>query len=238
MVNNWKLIDHLFGATCPLCAAPGAAICGPCLDSLPFNRHACCRCALPLPADADDATLCTNCLRRTPRFDAVIAPLIYANPVNELIARLKYRRQLFVGRLLADVLAGFINRSLAFPQLLVPIPAGAGRLRSRGFNQASELALHLGSRCGIPVAPNLLRRNDGEQTQRGLGRRARRGNVLGAFECRQAPPAHVALVDDVMTTGATADEASRVLRRAGATRIEVWVVARTPGPGERATGRP
>jgi ComF family protein len=234
MVNNCKFFDHLFGATCPLCAAPGAAICTPCLDSLPFNRHACSRCALPLPAEA---TVCADCLRRPPRFDAVTAPWIYADPMDDLIARLKYRGQLFVGRLLADVLAGFVGQRDAFPQLLVPIPASAGRLRSRGFNQATELALRLGSRCGIPVAPNLLRRNDSDHTQRGLGRRARRGNVRGAFECRQAPPAHVALVDDVMTTGATADEASSVLRQAGATRIEVWVVARTPGPGERAMDR-
>jgi len=232
MVNNWTIIDQIFGATCPLCAAPGAAICPACQASLPLNSHACRQCALPLPVDAPQAMLCADCLRSPPRFDAVTAPLIYAHPIDDLIARLKYRRQLFVGRLLADVLAGFVTANDNLPELLVPVPAGAKRLRSRGFNQATEIARHLGSRCGIPIAPNLLRRNDSAHTQRGLGRRARRKNVHGVFECRRRPPAHVALVDDVMTTGATADEVSRVLRRAGAARIEVWVVARTPGPGE------
>lgn len=232
MVYKWKVLDHLFGATCPLCAAPGAAVCAACQDELPFNRHACRQCALPLPTDAPRATLCAGCLRNPPRFDTVTAPLVYAHPVDELIARLKYQGRLFIGPLLADVLAGAVAGSHPAPQLLVPVPASSGRLRSRGFNQAMELARHVGNRCGIPVAPNLLRRNDNTHTQRGLGRHARRGNVRGAFDCRQRPPAHVALVDDVMTTGATADEASRVLRRAGAKRVDVWVVARTPGPGE------
>ncbi|MCB1773969.1 MAG: ComF family protein [Gammaproteobacteria bacterium] len=231
MVNNWPIIDHLFGASCPLCAVPGAAICPACHANLPFNRHACRRCALPLPREAPPASLCAACLRDPPGFDAVTAPLLYTHPVDDLVARLKYRHELFVGRILADVLSGFVNTGRDMPDVLVPVAASANRLRSRGFNQAAEIARHLGKQCRLPVASDLLRRRDSAHTQRGLGRRARRGNIRGVFECRQQPPGHVALVDDVMTTGATANEASRVLRRAGATRIDVWVVARTPEPG-------
>ncbi len=228
MVNIWPIITQLIGGRCPLCGAPGSGLCAPCRDDLPYNAHACPRCALPLAARGDRPLLCADCQARPPAFDRARAPLIYDYPIDDLIAGLKYHHRLALGRDLADVLATAIDPNGALPRLLLPVPMHRRRLRERGFNQAAELAQHLSARLNIPWSTAYLRRSDDGAHQRGLDRGKRLRNIRGKFRCTGRLPASVALIDDVITTGATVDELSRVMRQAGAQTIEVWAVARTP----------
>jgi len=231
MVNIWHFFAQLSGAACPLCRVPGDGLCARCLDTLPRNDRSCNVCALPLPPGAPPETLCAECQLHRPSFDQVLAPLLYARPVDELIAGFKYHHRLPEGRILSDLLLQAAADRPNHPDLLLPVPIQAGRLRERGFNQAAEIARHLARGLGLRWSTTLLARVRDTGPQRGLARRQRRSNLRGAFTSLGDPPPHVALVDDVMTTGATAEELSRVLRRAGAGRIEVWAIARTPRSG-------
>jgi ComF family protein len=198
------------------------------LDALPRNPKPCPVCALPLPVPAAPGTLCADCQIRRPAFDRAVAPLLYLAPVDDLVSGFKYQHRLHLGRVLANAVAPTLLARPERPQLLLPIPSPARRLAERGFNQAAELACWLSRRLDIPWATDcLVRVVDGERQLR-AGRRQRRRNVRRAFAWRGAPPAHVAVVDDVVTTGATSDEAARVLKRAGVRTVEVWAVARTP----------
>lgn len=119
------------------------------------------------------------------------------------------------------------------PALLIPVPLHRTRLRERGYNQALVLARPLAQALGIPLRHDLLERTKATPPQTGLNAKARRRNLGGAFAIAPsiALPAHVALFDDVMTTGATLREATRVLLKAGVARVDVWALARAPTPG-------
>ena len=121
MVNIWPIIDHLAGGRCPLCNQPGQHLCAPCTAALPHNHHPCPRCALPLPADVPAGVYCAECQARTPAFDVVIAPLVYQTPVDELVVGFKYHRRLYLGPLLAGIVAAAARREAA----------GASRARPR-----------------------------------------------------------------------------------------------------------
>jgi ComF family protein len=184
---------------------------------------------LPLPNP--DTPLCGECIGMPPAFDAATIPFLYAPPVDALISQLKYRGELSVGRLLAGQLSTRVKARRL--DLLLPMPLHRTRLRHRGFNQAAELCRALSRETGVPWAPNRLRRVRAGDTQRGSSRQERRRNVRNAFRWSAATacPPRVALVDDVVTTGATARAAAACLKRAGARWVEVWAVARTPRGG-------
>jgi ComF family protein len=153
----------------------------------------------------------------------------YRFPANKLVQAFKFNRQLAAGRVLAGLMCRHIaNRDVPFPDALVPVPLHAWRQFRRGFNQSYELAACVGRTLGIPLQAAGLRRRRHTRAQSGLDRSQRRRNVRGAFQwvTRQPPRPHVALVDDVMTTGTTAAECARVLRRAGAQRVDIWLAAR------------
>lgn len=231
------LLDALFsgklrGGQAPLsrclaCGAPGTrGLCNPCFRSLPWNDHACPVCAGPLPLLP--TPVCGGCLRRPPPFDATYAAFQYAWPADRLLHQFKFGGRLATGRVLAMAFVDYLRmRSAPAPDLLVPVPLHRKRLARRGFNQAAELARVLGPALGVPVRPLALRRTRATVSQLGLGRRARRGNLRGAFQCT-TPLAdlHVGVVDDVVTTTATVSEIARSLRRAGVTRVSVYAVAR------------
>lgn len=237
MVNICVVFDQATGVACPLCGEPGAGLCDRCLHSLSYNGHGCPRCAAPLPETAPAGLWCADCQSRPPPFDRVIAPLLYLDPVDGLLAAFKYRRQLHLGQILADTCAGSIGASSRGVELLLPVPMQAGSLRERGFNQAAELARQLSQRLSIPWSPGCLIKRTGGAHQQALGRIQRQRNVRGTFECTCRLPRAVALIDDVVTTGATAGEASRMLKRAGTEYVEVWALARTPPKGWSGTGR-
>ena len=216
---------------CVLCAAPSHArmVCRDCLASLPLLRAHCLRCALPLPSPG----VCGRCLGSEPHFDGAFAAYEYRFPVDRLVQRFKYGGDLAIGRWLALELAQRV-RDEPRPQLLLPMPLTPARLRSRGFNQAAQIARVVAASLGVATRMRAVERVRESPSQSGLGRRARRANLRGAFRCR-APlrGSHVVLVDDVITTGASADAVCAVLKRAGAARVDVWALARTPEPGAR-----
>jgi len=222
----------MFPPRCRLCGtAPSAdaALCRACLDDLPWLGSCCCRCARPLPSGAD-SRLCGACLKRAPGFDAATALLHYHAPADYLIQRLKFSGELAVAPLLADLLAEKIAvRAMPLPDFLIPVPLHRVRLQERGFNQATELARRLGRRLAVPVDHRRCRRDRHTRPQSLTPAGLRRRNLRGAFSVTGELPrdAHVAIVDDVMTTGHTAEELARVLRRAGAACVEVWIVARS-----------
>lgn len=188
--------------------------------------HACTRCAQPLPADDP---VCGACLRRPPPLDRVIAAFDYGFPVDRLLPRFKFHRDLAAGALLGACLAT-ATVNAARPTALVPIPLHTARLRERGYDQALELARLLARRHDLPLRTDLLARVRATEPQSRLDAKARRRNLRHAFavHCLPDAPAHVVLVDDVMTTGATLHAAAHALRRAGVHRVDAWVCARVP----------
>ncbi len=215
---------------CLVCGEAGQArhdLCPACEAALPWNRIACPRCGLPLAAPAP---ACGACLRRPPVFDAVRAAFVYAAPLDRLLPRFKFHRDLAAGALLAGLMATALRAAppAPWPDALVPVPLHRGRLRARGYDQALELARPLARGCGVPLQAGVLRRRRATAAQSELDAAARRRNLRAAFAVHGTVPAHVALVDDVMTTGATLEAAARALRKAGAERVEAWVCARVP----------
>jgi len=222
-----RLLRRLFAGRCLVCAESGldgADLCAECRHGLPWMPHACLRCAHPLPGSD---TLCGTCLRRPPPLDQVIAAFEYRFPVDRLLPRLKFHRDLAAGALLGDALA-LATQDLLRPDALVPIPLHLARLRERGYDQALELARVLARRHALPLRAGLLCRTRATTAQSRLDAQARARNLRGAFAVRApgAVPRHVVLVDDVMTTGATLHAAARALRRAGVARVDAWVCAR------------
>jgi ComF family protein len=234
MVYNWiKIVQKVWQQPCLLCHAHTVnsnGLCAACRTALPSN-HQCCRiCALPLPATSTQKVRCGACQRRIPRFDGVFAPFLYEHPVSDLIVALKYHHRLAAGRVLGQLLTEHITRHTdALPDCVIPVPLHAHRLRERGFNQASELARAVTRDLELPLSLGSLHRIKETPAQAGLKRSLRLRNLADAFEYHdQTPPEHVAIVDDVVTTGATAEALARVLKRAGVAKVDIWAVARTP----------
>lgn len=172
-----------------------------------------------------------------PPFAATIAALVYAWPVDRLLQRMKYRGELaladWAGTIVAAAVRGRLDARVdgETPDRVVALPLARARQRERGFNQAHEIAERVARATGLPLV-SALERIAGGPPQAALPWSERRRNVRGAFAVRgEVRSARIALVDDVMTTGATLEEAAQALRRAGAAHVECWVVARTLPPG-------
>jgi ComF family protein len=222
-----RLQRAVFPLRCLLCDAPGVDdrdLCGGCAAALPRNDICCARCALPLKIAA---ALCGECLKREPPFASTFAPFEYGHPLDLLLVRLKFARGLAAGSVLARLVLDAIARHrIVLPQAIVPVPLHRRRLRERGYNQALELAKPVARGLGIPLC-EILSRTRATAAQSDLDAAARRRNLKGAFGIVASDlPAHVALIDDVMTTGTTVRECARTLRRAGVERVDVWAVAR------------
>lgn len=225
-----------------LCGALGwrhLDLCRGCLTDLPGLAPCCGRCALPLPAHVPDGLHCGACQRRAPPYDQAVAVFRYEGAVRWLIHEFKFRHRLALGRLLGHLLADTARWQAAasLPDLLLPVPLHPARLRERGYNQALEVARVAASQLGIGIDPNGIERVVATVPQLSLARAQRLVNVRGAFRLRRVPHGardprlagrHLAIVDDVVTTGATVGELARLLRRAGAARVDVWAIARTP----------
>lgn len=199
------------------------------MAELPRNTACCATCALPLPIATE---ACGHCQRKPPPWQRAWAPFRYGWPLDRLETRFKFGRDLAAGRLLT-ALWQRQGVPAELPQLIMPVPLHSGRLRERGYNQAWELAQELAAALKIASRCDLLQRTRATSAQTGLDAAARRRNVRGAFRLQAGAllPAHVALIDDVMTTGTTLTACAKVLRRAGAARVDVWALARVSAPG-------
>ncbi|MDE2626296.1 MAG: ComF family protein [Burkholderiales bacterium] len=220
---------------CAVCHGWGVQrVCAQCVRRFASVLPRCQRCALRVP---DGVVLCGACLTAPPPFAGALAAVDYAHPWDTLITHFKFHGALDLAPALARrLLEAFERSGLAAPSLLLPLPLSDARLRERGHNQAWELARRIGRALRCPADARLLLRVKDTPHQLALPPEQRAGNVHGAFavEPRRLGEMHgrrVTLVDDVMTTGATAAEASRTLLQAGASEVHVWVVARTPRPG-------
>ena len=225
----------LWPARCALCGQPGQQgldLCAPCEADFPLNDNVCEHCAEPLPREQSQPTLCGACLQRPPSFDACVAPFRYAFPVDRMIQRLKYGRELCHGRILGQLLARHLARRDTRPELVIPVPLAPRRYRERGFNQARELAAPLCRSLGLVLRSDLVMRHRETREQAGLDRKERSKNMRDAFALMSPLQArHIAIVDDVVTTGSTVNDLSKLLRNAGAEWIEVWAVARASRGG-------
>lgn len=221
-----RLCARILQPLCLVCGqrAPWPGLCAGCQADLPRVSARCQQCARPLPAPAT----CGACLRRPPPWTSARVAWSYAWPVDRLVQALKFQRRPQVAVALADGLARVRPAGPAWrPDALIPVPLHRWRLARRGYNQAHEIARVLGRLLDLRVCASALRRSRHTAAQSGLGARQRRRNLAGAFRVGRARvPAHVALVDDVMTTGTTLAECARTLRRAGVARVDVWVAAR------------
>jgi ComF family protein len=234
--GRWRrLLGRAWPGHCLAClesGLPGRDLCAACLAALPWNRQACARCAIPLPGRPGapgEELVCGNCLQHPSPLQATRAAFIYGAPLDRLLPRFKFHHDLAAGRLLAQLMAHAFAGSER-PQALLPIPLHRARLRSRGYDQALELAKPLSRALCLPLLHDALVRTRATAQQSKLDAAQRRRNLRKAFvvDPRNALPAHVVLVDDVMTTGATLHAAADALRRAGIARVDAWVCARVP----------
>jgi ComF family protein len=231
MIGWFRALDRLrcariWPAHCLACGEAGAAegLCPACRHALPWNRSACLQCALPLPVPA---AACGHCQRRPPPLTVAHAAFRYEAPLDRLLPRLKFHDDLAAGHLLGGLMAETLAGAER-PDALIPLPLHRSRLRSRGFDQTLELAKPLARALRIPLQDDALIRVRETAPQSRLDAPARRRNLRRAFAVNPhiALPSHVALIDDVMTTGATLHAAADALLRAGVARVDAWVCAR------------
>jgi ComF family protein len=182
--------------------------------------------------------VCGACLKDPPPCDSVLAAMDYGHPWDHLIARFKFNAALDLAPALASSLEqAWRDSGHPSPELLLPVPLANARLRERGYNQSWEIARRIASRLRCAADAHLLLRIKDTPHQLAFPIDRRAANVQGAFAVEPTRLAelrgrNVTVLDDVMTTGATAAEIARVLRQAGASQVHLWVVARTPAPGD------
>lgn len=205
------------------------AICAGCHGDLPhFASAHCPSCAIP----TTDGQVCGACLQHPPAYGRAVAAFSYAFPVDQLIQALKYQQRLSIAPLLGAGLAEAASKH-ARPDVLIPMPLHAARLRQRGFNHATEIAREVAMRLNLPLSLTSCERVRDTPPQVALAYDQRRRNVRDAFACHgNVAGKRVALIDDVMTTGTSLDELAKTLIKAGAREVEAWVVARTLPPAD------
>lgn len=225
----YTFLPHL----CPLCRMRSRTyLCEGCQRDLPRAQPCCDMCALPVTLGQ---ILCGDCLTSPKPYARSVCPLLYRNPVDHLMAQFKDHQPRTLGRallpFLLDSLHNIYGGSRPWPELLVPVPSHWRTRLKRGFNQAHALADMLGDAVHVPVKP-LVKRQGGVRAQKTLDRKTRFANLRDAFACgEQLRGECIAVVDDVITTGATAELISDCLLKAGAGEVHIWALARTPKPG-------
>ena len=217
---------------CEVCRAWGqCGLCAACAGLFARPVPRCRRCGLRLP---DGLDTCGECLRDPPPFDHTLCVADHAFPWNRLVEGFKFNQRPELAVLLARALGDSWSASAAAPpQVFVPVPLSAARLAERGYNQAWEIARRLATSLGVAADGGVLQRRFDTPHQAALTRTARLTNLRGSFvvdgrRLASIVGRRVALVDDVMTTGATVREAAAVLRAARAAAVDVWVLTRTP----------
>lgn len=213
-------------------------LCTECLTLLPRPLSPCASCAQSRVAK-QQSKVCGQCLRVPPPIDACFAAFLYAAPITLFIQGLKYQDKRFYAPFLAGVLterlkaykrgqAMAVAGRESWPQALIPVPLHPKRQAERGYNQAALLSRHLSKQLGIQSSSTWVERIKNTCPQQSLSAKQRQTNTRQAFACSQTNlPAHVAIIDDVMTTGATVFELAKTLRQQTAVqRIDVWIIAR------------
>jgi len=219
-------LQFLLPTSCILCSGStleGLCLCPGCLNDLPAITTSCSICALPVGTPG----ICGQCLQQRPAFDAITSLFLYESTVSHLVQQLKYGHRFEVARLFATQLFELVQPTDLQPDLLVSVPLHYARLRQRGYNQAWEIARRLSKLSGIPASHDLCKRVRATPSQTGLTAKQRRHNLRDAFRVTgNVKGMHIAIIDDVMTTGSTLQAIAEVLKRNGAKRVTGLVVAR------------
>jgi ComF family protein len=223
-----RVIDNLLAAG--ICLACGAgmdgteSLCAACAGHLRFVPRPCRYCGQPNPVGGG---VCPACLRNPPRWQRLVAPLQYRGMARDYLLQLKFSEALHLAALLCRHCRGPLGANLPLPEVLLPVPLHRERFLERGFNQAAEIAAAWSRMLAIPVDRRALFRVRATPCQSGLNSKERGRNVQRAFEfSARRTYRHVAVVDDIVTTGSTADEITRVLHRSGVDYVEIWALAR------------
>ena len=235
MVYKW-LTNKLSGISkqCVLCLSPTDnthLLCSECEMDLPKNASHCVRCALPLPITQanQEMLICGQCQKISPYYTTSLIPHLYASPLRELIGQLKFHGNLSYSPLLAQsFIHSLKDRKHNLPECIIPVPLHKQRLHERGFNQALELARIIAKQLQIPLDYALCQRNKATPFQSGLSAKQRKQNLKNAFSLsKNHHYKHIAIFDDVVTTGTTVNELAKQLKKSGVEIIEVWAIART-----------
>ncbi len=222
--------DTLIPRHCELCQIQSPSpLCAHCLEAIELGSQVprCQMCDLPLETEAE---LCGECLIIGHSFDRVISGYIFQNPLNTLINRFKHHNAHHIAKQLCHPLVRRIKSEHdkeSLPQLLIPVPIHWSKRLRRGYNQTELLTHELSKHLGIPWQRSVkkIRRTT---VQQGLSRKDRLKNLRGSFLCKNLKVQRVAIVDDVFTTGATAEEMGKLVKKQGVQQVDIWVLARTP----------
>ena len=233
------VLDALLPPLCLSCSAlvdePGA-LCAKCWAGVSFiGGPMCARCGFPFEVDAGPEAVCAACLRKPPRYDRARAAFRYDETSRGLVLSFKHGDRTDAAPAFGRWLARAGSTLLEDADFIAPVPLHGWRLFRRRYNQSALLALACGAVAGKPVLPDLIQRRRNTPSQADLGARERKRNVAGAFRLtpRYGPfmrGRKIVLVDDVLTTGATVEACTRVLRHAGAARVDVLTLARVVRP--------
>jgi ComF family protein len=198
--------------------------CPACASLLDCIEHACQLCA---QENKTEHHICPACLHDPPRWQKIVAPLIYHNFSRDLLIQLKFNENLYLANSLVSHLIEHFHQSNSGPEVLIPVPLHQNRLIDRGYNQAFEIANILSRQLNIPIDTQALKRVRHTESQLGLSAYQREKNILKAFKYDAVIQySHVAVVDDIVTTGSTANEITKTLHRAGVANVEIWGLAR------------
>ena len=220
-----SIIQKIWPSYCLLCKGISAK----CLEDLPWNRICCYRCGLPISKD-NHTSLCGACITNPPIVEHTTALFLYQAPITQFITQLKFNRRLLYANILGNLFFQTIRdtrTTASLPECIIPVPLHPKRLRERGFNQAVEIAKPIGKKLKLPVLLESCIREKYTEPQMNLPAKKRKQNIKNAFSIKTAISAkHIAIVDDVVTTGSTAAEIGKLLKKQGVEKIEVWCCAR------------
>ena len=228
---EWR--TYLMGKQCALCRLtvnndmpPASPVCSSCANHLPYSPHLCQSCPTPI---AESQQFCGQCLRQPSVIDHLLIPFDYQPPLSHWIPALKFHRQTYLSQWLAHVIAKAVEQKTTTekPDLLVPVPLHPKRLRWRGFNQAQLIAQGVAKQLALPLNTRLVKKIRATAEQTSLNASERNQNMRNAFYVCAQPPARIAIIDDVITTGSTVRELAKQLKKAGCKEVHVWSAARS-----------
>ncbi len=237
-----KLVNFISDNSCAICGFaalnPQTCLCHHCTSQLAEKKGLCCqRCGLAAPlteARLDEGPArCGGCLNKQWVVCQTVCVGPYDWPLNSWVLALKHHQKLHYGRILGQLLAEALMVKNCRADIIIPMPLHVARLRERGFNQASEIAIPIAKRLQIPIGWNIATRIENTQSQAKLNAKQRYANVKHAFASKPLAAISVAIVDDVVTTGATSQQLAQTLLLAGAREVQLWCVARVSGQDNR-----
>lgn len=215
-------------AICSLCNQPHQgtlALCSFCIDLLTPIGTRCTYCAYPLPEASH--LICGHCIKQRPHFDHAHIAYTFEEPLRSLLHQFKYHNGLYLSPLLCNLMLKALPDAGLTTECLIPVPMHRTRLKQRGFNQAAVLAQKLAKQLQLPYNLHACKKNRNTEPQASLDQDERRNNLKQAFTADPLPYRHVTLIDDLLTTGSTANELALTLKESGVSTVDIWCCART-----------